>query len=86
MKRSKKISVLLGILAAVCLATMGVMGLEEHKESIRNTDEIILSVPVDSVRALSWEYESETFAFHREEKWLYDKDEAFPVAEEEIHM
>lgn len=85
MKRPKKIFVLSGILIAVCLATMGVMRLEEHKESIRNTDEIILSVPVDSVRALSWEYESEMFAFHREEKWLYDKDEAFPVAEEEIH-
>lgn len=85
MKRLKKIYLLLGILAVVCLATIGVMQLEEHKEKIKNTDEIILSVPVDSVQSLSWEYESETFAFHRDGKWLYDEDEAFPVEEEEIN-
>lgn len=85
MKRLKKIYLLLGILAVVCLATIGVMQLEEHKEKIRNTDEIILSVPADSVQALSWEYGSESFAFHRGEKWLYDEDEAFPVDEEAIN-
>lgn len=85
MKRLKRIYLLLGILAVVCLATIGVMRLEEHKEKIRNTDEIILSVPADSVQALSWEYGSESFAFHREEKWLYDEDEAFPVDEEAIN-
>lgn len=85
MKRFKKVYLLLGIFAVVCLATIGVMRLEEQKEKIKNTDEIILSVSVDAVQALSWEYESETFAFHREEKWLYDEDEAFPVEEEEIN-
>lgn len=85
MKRFKKIYILSGVLAVVCLATIGVMQIEEHKEKIKNTDEIILSVPVDSVRSLSWEYESETFAFHRAEKWLYDEDEAFPVEEEKIN-
>lgn len=85
MKRLKRIYLLLGILAVVCLSTIGVMRLEEHKEKIRNTDAIILSVPADSVQALSWEYGSESFAFHREEKWLYDKDEAFPVDEEAIN-
>lgn len=84
MKRLRRIYLLLGILAVVCLATFGVMQLEEHKEKIQNSGEIILSIPVDSVRSLSWEYESETFAFHRDEKWIYDADEAFPVAEEEM--
>lgn len=85
MKRSKKIYLLLGILAVVCAATIGVMQVEEHKEKIKNTDEIILSVSVDSVQSLSWEYESGAFAFHRDEKWLYDEDEAFPVKEEKIN-
>lgn len=85
MKRFKKIYILSGTLAVVCLATIGVMQLEERKEKIKNTDEIILSVPVDSVSALSWEYESETFSFHKNEKWLYDEDEAFPVEEDEIN-
>ena len=79
MKRFKKIYLLLGILAVVCAATIGVMQMEEHKEKIKNTDEVILSVPMDSVQSLSWEYEAETFAFHRDEKWFYDEDEAFPV-------
>lgn len=85
MKRSKKIYLLLEILAVVCAATIGVMQVEEHKEKIKNTDEIILSVSVDSVQSLSWEYESGAFAFHRDEKWLYDEDEAFPVKEEKIN-
>ncbi len=67
MKRYKKICLLLGILAVVCLATIGVMRIEEHKEKIKNTEEVILSVPVDSVSSLSWEYESETFGFHKTE-------------------
>lgn len=85
MKRFKKIYLLLGILAVVCAATIGVTQMEEHKEKIKNTDAVILSVPADSVQSLSWEYDSETFAFHRDEKWLYDADEAFPVEEEEIN-
>lgn len=85
MKRFKKIYILLGVLAVVCLATVGVMQLEEHKEKIKNTDEIILAVPVDSVQSLSWEYGSKKFAFHRDEKWFYDEDEAFPVEEGEIN-
>lgn len=99
MKRFKKIYLLLGILAVVCLATIGVMQIEEQKEKIKNTEEVILSVSADSVSELSWEYESETFGFHKmeehsteeevsesvsEEKWLYDADEAFPVDEEQI--
>lgn len=85
MKRFHKIYLLLGLLAVVCLATIGVMRLEEHKEKIKNTDTIILSVSGDSVQSLSWEYGEASFAFHKdEEKWLYDEDEAFPVDEEEI--
>jgi len=85
MKRFKKIYVLLGVLAVICLATIGVMQIEEQKEKIMNTDEIILSVPADSVNSLSWEYESETLGFHKNEKWLYDGDEAFPVDEKQIN-
>lgn len=85
MKRLKKIYILLGVLAVVCLATIGVMQIEEYKEKIKNTDEIILSLAVDSVHSLSWEYGTEALAFHRDGKWLYDEDEAFPVDEEKIN-
>jgi len=84
MKRSKKIYILLGILAVACIATFSVNKIEEHKEKIKNSDEIILEIPSDSVQSLSWEYKSKTLAFHKDEKWIYDEDETFPVDEEKI--
>lgn len=85
MSRSKKLYLLLGILAAACAATFAVMQMEERKEQIEETGEIILALPSESVEALSWEYNGETLAFHRDETWLYDEDENFPVSEEKIH-
>lgn len=84
MKRSKRIYILLGVLAVVCIATFAVTRMEEHKEQIKNSDTVILELPGDEVKSLSWEYESEKLAFHKDEKWLYDGDEAFPVSEEKI--
>jgi len=84
MKRSKKLYILLGVLIVVCIATFAVVRHEEHKEKIKNSDEIILKVPYDSVESLSWTDKSNTLSFHKAETWLYDEDEAFPVDEERI--
>lgn len=84
MKRSKRIVVLLGVLGAACAVTFGVMEYEEKKEQIKNSDEMILELSSDRVTALSWEYDTEYLAFHKDETWLYDEDEAFPVNEEKI--
>lgn len=54
MKRSKKIGVLTGVLVAACVVTWAVMRTEEHKEKIKNSDEIILEIPEDKFTALSW--------------------------------
>ena len=85
MNRSKKLRILLGILVVACVVTLLVMQMEERKEQIKNSEEIILEVPSDSVQSLSWEYEGNTLSFHKAETWLYDEDEAFPVSEERIH-
>lgn len=85
MSRSKKICVLLGLLAAVCGATLILLQVEEQKEKIKNSEEVILELPWESVTALSWEQDGNTLSFHRDETWLYDGDEAFPVSEERIH-
>ena len=80
MKRAKKLYILLGVLAAACLATVIALRVEEYKEQIRTSDEIILEIPTEEVDALSWEYQEDALAFHKEEDtWLYDQDEAFPV-------
>lgn len=86
MKRSKRLSVLLGVLAVCCILTLSVSKYEERKEKIKNSDEIIMELNSEDVTELSWEYESETFAFHKDENWLYDEDEHFPVNEEKVNQ
>lgn len=85
MNRSEKLYILLGVLAVACVATFAVMQMEERQEQIKETGEIILELPSESVQSLSWEYNEETLAFHKDETWLYDEDENFPVSEEKIH-
>ncbi len=78
MKRTKKLYILLGVLALVCIVTFAVSRIEQRREEIRESGEIILQIPADSVQSLSWEYE-DSFSFHKDDVWLYDADEAFPV-------
>lgn len=84
MKRAKKLYILLGVLAVVCVATFALTQFEEDQEQIKATGEIILKVPSDEVKSLSWEYGETSLAFHKDEIWLYDEDEAFPVNEEKV--
>lgn len=67
MKRAKRLYILLGALAVLSAAAVGVVKTEHHKEKIKNSDEIILEIPQDSVSALSWENESESLSFHKGE-------------------
>jgi len=85
MKRSKRIFILLGVFVVACIATFAVLRHEEHKEKIKNSDEIILQIPTDSVKTLFWKNETTELSFHKSDKWLYDEDEAFPVDEEKIN-
>lgn len=85
MSRSKKLCVLLGLLAAVCGATLILLQVEEQKEKIKNSEDVILELPWESVTALSWEQDGEMLSFHKNETWFYDEDDAFPVSEERIH-
>ncbi len=84
MKKAKRIYVLLGVLLVACVATVVISRQEEEKEKIKNSDEIVLTIDSESVTALSWEYEDISLAFHKDETWLYDDDETFPVNEEKI--
>lgn len=85
MKRFKKVFILLGVLVVLCIGVFVVKRVEEHKEQIRTTDEVILSVPADSVRSLSWEYEDTSLSFRKTDAWQWDEDSAFPVDEDKIH-
>lgn len=86
MKRYKKIGILCVIFVCISLAAFGVKRHEEKKEMIKNSNEIILTVAKEDVKTLSWECDTGSFAFHRDENggWIYDEDEAFPVDNEKI--
>ena len=85
MSRSKKLYILLGVFVVACIATLAVTQIAEHKEQIKNSGEPILELSSGSVQALSWEHKGETLAFHKDETWLYDGDENFPVSEDKIN-
>ena len=86
MRKAKKLYVLLGILVVLSVAVFAVSRHEEKKEEIRTSDEIILTIPTDSVTAVSWTNESGEFAFSLNEDgtWVYADDEAFPADPEKI--
>lgn len=84
MKRFKKVFILLGVVAAVCIATVIVTHIEEKKEQIQNTDEVIISVDPDSVTSLAWEYDDIALSFSKNDVWQWDEDAAFPVNEGKI--
>ena len=85
MNRAKRLYILLGVLAAACIAAFAVLHLEQRQEEIAESGETVLEIDPDAVQSLSWEYEGETLAFHRDgDGWRYDDDEAFPVDGEKI--
>lgn len=85
MKRSKKLYILLGVLAVACIATFAVTQIEERKEQIKNSGETILELSGESVRSLSWEYNDESLSFRKDEVWLYGGDENFPVSADKMN-
>ena len=85
MKRAKRLYILFGVLVAVCIATVCVLQYDQKQEDIQTSGETVLTVDPASVSALKWETESASLAFHKDEGWLYDDDEAFPVSEEKIN-
>ena len=85
MRKATKLYALLGVLLVVCIAAFAVSRYEEKKEQIKNSGEVILEIPADSVTALSWTNDSGTFSFTKDETWVYDDDNAFPVDEEKIN-
>ncbi len=86
MKRSKKMILLLCVLAVVCITTVVMTNFDPEQEQIESTNEVILSVTGGSVTKLSWDGEETALAFSRDEKnvWRYDEDETYPVDQDGI--
>lgn len=84
MRKSTRLVVLLGVLLVICGAAFAVSGYQEKQENIKNSGQVVLEIPTDSVTALSWTNESGSFSFTKGDTWTYDGDAAFPVSEEKI--
>ena len=87
MNRSKKLIILLVVLLSACLLTLFISKMELKKEQIKESGEVILTIPADTVTKLDWELHdaNQKLSFHKEEEWIYDDDAAFPVDPEKIH-
>ena len=89
MTKKTKLTLLTGILVVTAAAAIGVSLSEESREEIRESGEVVFELPADTATSLSWSYTDASendvsLAFHKDETWLYDSDEAFPVDEEAI--
>ena len=85
MRKTKRLYVLLGVLAAVCVVTFAVSRYETKKEDIKASGEVVFTIDPDAVTALSWEQGSSSLAFTRTDgAWQYDGDAAFPVDQDKI--
>lgn len=84
MKRSNRLLLMLGVCILVFLAAFAVRGFREREENIRAGGQTVLAVDPETVTALSWVSGEKSFRFHREEGWIYDGDEAFPVSADAV--
>ena len=84
MGNRKKLYLLLGVLALVCGAVFLVSRIQQHQEAIRSGTTTVLTLDTSTATALSWEYADNSFSFHKDDQWVYDTDEAFPVDQVEI--
>jgi len=84
-KKKKTLIILLASLAALCAVIFIVSRVEEKKENIKNSGELLLAVSPEDVTSLSFEYGELGLSFHKDGRWLWDDDDAFPVDESAIH-
>lgn len=87
MSKAKRLYVLLGVLAVLCVAVFAVSRHEDKKEEIRASGETVFSLSPADVTAIEWERDSTTLAFHIDDDgtWQYDADEEFPVDADKIN-
>lgn len=78
------LALLLGVLALVCGAVFLVSRVQQHQEAIRSGTTTVLTLDTSTATALSWEYADNSFSFHKDDQWIYDADNAFPVDQVEI--
>lgn len=84
MHRSKRLLILVGVLAVVCAAAFLATRVQEQQEQVEASRETVLAIDAGNVASLAWTSGEAEYAFHKDETWIYDADEAFPVSAEAL--
>lgn len=84
MHRSKRLLILVGVLAVVCAAAFLATRVQEQQEQVEASGETVLAIDAGNVASLAWTSGEAEYAFHMDETWIYDADEAFPVSAEAL--
>lgn len=84
MYKKKNIYILFVILIVISIATLVVSNIEEKKEDIKTGGEVVLEIDPDTVTNLSWTISKNTLSFTKDESWLYDDDNNYPLDETKI--
>ncbi len=85
MYKKKNIYILFVILIVISIATLVVSNIEEKKEDIKTGGEVVLEIDPDTVTNLSWTISKNTLSFTKDESWLYDDDNNYPLDETKIN-
>ena len=84
MHRSKRLLILVGVLAVVCAVAFLATRVQEQQEQVEASGETVLAIDAGNVASLAWTSGEGEYAFHKDGTWLYDADEAFPVSAEAL--
>lgn len=83
MKRQRKMTVLLAVLAVCIGAAFGISRIN-FDENMTGTQTAIIDVDSSDITGLSWNYEEEVSFTCQDGKWTYDEDEKMPVNQEKM--
>lgn len=85
MKRTKQLTILLLILAVLCLAIVIATGVERHMDSISATSEEILALSSDDLTGISWTNGETSLSFTQTDGvWQDASDADFPIDQDKM--
>ena len=85
MKRTKQLTILLLILAVLCLAIVVATGVERHMDSISATSEEILALSADELTGISWTNGETSLSFTQTDGvWQDASDGEFPIDQDKM--
>lgn len=87
-KKALRLIILLGVIILLLILYLFLRNYnqaQEQKEDEEAEDEVILSFEEDDIKNISFLISGEEVSFSKEEEeWIYDKDNAFPVNQEQM--